>query len=96
MSAEVSKDLPTQQGAGKPNVDTPNSQRGQRSSSSGGRGPGMPMGNHGGGPGSHRGNASHGHVGGRGGPRGGGRGGFGGRDGSQHRESGRGMSILSA
>lgn len=98
MSAEANPALSSPQGAAKPKVDTPNNQRGSRSSSSreGRNGPGMPLGAHGGGPATHRGNATHGPPGGRGGPRGGGRGGFGGRDGSQHRESGRGMSIGSS
>ena len=96
MSAEVNTGLSSPQGTAKPKVDTANNQRGSRSSSSGGRGPGVPLGAHGGGPAIHRGNSTHGPVGGRGGPRGGGRGSFGGRDGSQHRESGRGMSICSS
>ena len=96
MSAEVNTDLSSPQGTAKPKLDNTNNQRGSRSSSSGGRGPGMNLGAHSSGPAIHRGNATHGSAGGRGGPRGGGRGAFGGRDGSQHRESGRGMSRRSS
>ena len=95
MSGEVKTELASSETASKPKSDTPNSQRGQRSVHGGSRGPAGALGGRGGGPSSHRGNMGHGPHGGRGGSRGGGRSGsFGNRDGSQHREGGRGMSHL--
>ena len=89
MSDEVIAEVTSAQGTLKPKDEAPNNLRGQRSGS---RGPGMALGGRGGGPGGPRGNSTQGPYGGRGSSRGGGRGGgFGNRDGSQHRESGRGM-----
>ena len=93
MSSEMNATSTSQQGAAKPQVDDSSSQRGHRSSSSGSRGPGMGFGSRSGGPNNHRGNLLHGSHGNRGGHRGG-REGPGSRDGSQHRDSGRGMSIM--
>ena len=93
MSSELNATLTSQQGAAKPQVDDSSSQRGHRSSSSGSRGPGIGFGSRSGGPNSHRGNILHGSHGNRGGHRGG-REGPGNRDGSQQRDSGRGMSIM--